>query len=78
MLNYYFIFPSLPLNFVKICEQEFRDFMQEMLSMVNNVKDEVLFFKYYPESNVFISIPQGYMRNHRNIFFLTIKIGGQF
>lgn len=38
------VFPSLPLSFVFIRKQEFCDFMQEMLSLMNKVKDEVLFF----------------------------------
>lgn len=38
------VFPSLPLSFAFIRKQEFCDFMQEMLSMMNKVKDEVLVF----------------------------------
>lgn len=33
----------LHLNFMTFGKQEFCDFMQEMLSMMDNVKDEVFF-----------------------------------
>ncbi|KAF5463335.1 hypothetical protein F2P56_019256 [Juglans regia] len=37
---FFLLFPILSLNFVFIRKQEFCDFMQEMLSMMNKVKDE--------------------------------------
>ena len=38
---------SFSFSFLFFFMQDFCDFMQEMLSMMNNVKDEVLFIFYF-------------------------------